>query len=289
MADHFRPMLGAKATGVHEIQLPCFASYKLDGWRGIWQGLEFFSRNGKTIPNRALQRGISQLYLPVGSDGEIIVGEPNAPDVFSKTDKFCKRASASTTEGVRFFVFDNALDSRPYWRRYGDLYERPPGIIRLDQILIETYEELEEFEANAVAQGYEGICTRSPNSRYKNGRSTIKEQYLVKLKRYIDEECKIIRLEEKQHNANPAVISETGYAKRSSHKEGKVPAGTTGAFVVDWRGKELHVGTGFDAGTALDAWRNPDKYIGKFATIKYSPVLKDLPRHPVWKGIPSDR
>lgn len=285
-----RPILGAKATSLSQIKLPCFASYKVDGWRAIWQGVEFFTRSGKCIPNRALQSYAVQNVVPVGWDGEIIVGEPNASNVFSVTDKFCKTFGAPIpTVGVRFFVFDHVLvNDKPFFHRMSGLYDLPPFIFKLDQTLIETYDALEEFEARAVALGYEGIVTRSPTGPYKNGRSTMREQYLVKVKRYIDEEVKIIGFEEQMHNANPATQSELGYTKRSSHKDGKIPAGTLGKVIVEWRGKALRVGTGFDDRMRAEIWNNQDRFLGKTLTIRFSPPTKDLPRQPVWKGIRSD-
>lgn len=285
----FRLLLGAKAESLHDIRLPCLASPKVDGWRAWWQGSEFFTRNGKTLPNRALQRLAKEEFLPPGLDGEIIVGNPCAPDCFNRTDRFCKTANAPIPpEGVRFFVFDNSLVEGGYSDRYATLLYVPSFVQVLIHQLIETYAQLEDFEIECVGAGYEGICTRSLHGRYKAGRSTLREQYLVKLKRYIEEEVKILRLVEKQHNANPAFRSETGYTKRSSHAEGKVPAGTLGAVVVDWKGHELRVGTGWDSATAAELWGIRDSLPGRTATIRFSPPTKDLPRQPVWKGLRSD-
>jgi DNA ligase-1 len=285
-----RLLLGAKAESLHDIKLPCYASYKVDGWRARWQGLEFFSRNNKTIPNRALQSYAVQSVIPVGYDGELIVGEPNDPFVFRKTDAFCKTMRAPLPpEGIRFFVFDNVLlDDMSFERRMHTLESFPPFVIRLEQQFINSYDVLESFENEAVVSGFEGIVTRHPDGRYKNGRSTMREQYLVKVKRYLEEEVRIIRAEEKLHNANPAFISETGYTKRSSHAEGKVPAGTLGALVVDWRGQELRVGTGWDSRTAGELWAIRDSLPDKKCTIRFSPPTKDLPRQPVWKCLRSD-
>jgi len=291
MADYFRPILGAKLDGpLTKIRLPCYASYKVDGWRGIWQGLEFISRSGKTIPNRALQHAAATLGLPPGWDGEIIVGEPNARDVFRRTDSFCKRAAAPIPpDGVRFFTFDNAAaPGEVFWRRSQGLADILPFVVRLDQILVESYDQLIELEEQAVASGYEGLVTRSPEGPYKHGRSTLREQYLVKVKRYEDEEVKIVGFEELKHNANPAEVSPTGYTHRSSHQSGKIGGNTLGALIVDWRGNQLRVGTGFTSEDREVIWRRRDDYIGKTATIRYSPVIKDLPRQPVWKGMRND-
>lgn len=45
--------------------------------------------------------------------------------------------------------------------------------------------------------------------------------------------------------------------------------GTMGALVVDYKGNELRVGSGFDDATRAAVWANPDNYIGKIVEIKY--------------------
>lgn len=293
MSDYFRPLLGAKLEGsLMQIRLPAFVSYKVDGWRGIWQGLEYISRSGKNIPNRALRSFAVQNVVPVGWDGEIIVGDPFGDGVFSRTDKFCKKMDkAIPPEGVRFFVFDNINSPhKEYWRRLEELHDLSPLVVKLDQELVETYDRLIEIEEEAVAKGYEGICTRNPLGPYKHGRSTMKEQYLVKVKRYLEEEVRIEGAVEKQHNANPAFISEGGYTKRSSHKDGKAPAGTLGALIVNWRGNELRVGSGWDRQTAAELWalHLRGELHGRVGTVRFSPPTKDLPRQPIWKGLRHD-
>lgn len=52
-------------------------------------------------------------------------------------------------------------------------------------------------------------------------------------------------------------------------------AGTMGALVVDYKGNELRVGSGFDDATRADVWANPDNYIGKIVECKYKEVTMD--------------
>lgn len=290
--EALRVILGAAAETIHDIRLPAFVSYKFDGWRATWRGLEFFTRNGKTVQNRPLQ-ALAKLHMMGrdGWDGELIVGEPNK-NPFKRTDSFLKaHHRAIPKEGVRFYVFDNALAEGNFAQRFDTLGDVWPFVLRLDHQLIENYADLEAFEAAAIELGYEGIVARSPTGRYKAGRSTLREQYLVKLKRWKDDEGTITGLVERQHNANPAEISETGYVHRSSHKEGKVPAGTLGSFVVDWKGKELHVGTGRGLTDAERdyVWRHPDEFLGKPLTFKFLGYGTDqLPRQPIAKWTRGD-
>lgn len=52
-------------------------------------------------------------------------------------------------------------------------------------------------------------------------------------------------------------------------------AGTMGALVVDYKGNELRVGSGFDDVTRVAVWANPDDYIGKIVECKYKEVTMD--------------
>lgn len=52
-------------------------------------------------------------------------------------------------------------------------------------------------------------------------------------------------------------------------------AGTMGALVVDYKGNELRVGSGFDDVTRVAVWANSDDYIGKIVECKYKEVTMD--------------
>lgn len=52
-------------------------------------------------------------------------------------------------------------------------------------------------------------------------------------------------------------------------------AGTMGALVVDYKGNELRIGSGFDDATRAAVWANPDNYIGKIVECKYKETSKN--------------
>lgn len=277
-----RPLLGAKVDDLRQLRYPYFASIKLDGIRALKYGPELMSRTLKTIPNRAVREAL--IDVPSGWDGELILGEPNDPDVYRNTNSRVMSRDLSGA-GVRFFVFDNFEARGDFSQRLATIHDLPPVVIKLDQILVSSSEEAVEFEERALRQGYEGIVLRRPDGRYKYGRSTLREGFLLKVKRFTDAEATVVGFEEQMHNANPADLDERGYTKRSSHAEGKVPAGVLGALVVNWKGHELRVGTGFDASERAEIWRNQNQFLGKIAKFKYLPIgMKDLPRHPVFIG-----
>lgn len=125
-----------------------------------------------------------------------------------------------------------------------------------------------------------------PASPYKHGRSTAKEGYLMKLKRFIDSEAVVIGIEEEMFNGNEATTNELGRTKRSTAKAGLVPKGRMGKLHVrDFKsGVEFHIGTGFT--DADKAWWWAEDRRGLMVKYKSFPVgVKDLPRHPVYLGI----
>lgn len=285
--SQFRVLLGAAVHSIHEVVLPTYASYKLDGIRAFWNQREFFSRSLKTIPNRAVREVCEMIQKEAdisctGWDGELICGEPNASDVFRQTESRVMRRTASA-EGVRWHVFDCFSSPGGFEQRLQYLRDLPPFIYKLPQTLISSYSDLQTFEAKAIDLGFEGVICRAPQGRYKTGRSTVREQFLIKLKRFTDDEATVIGFEELQHNANPVELDERGYAHRSSHQSGKINSGMLGALVVDWRGYTLRIGTGFNMRDRQEIWNKQADYHGKAVTFKYLNVgIKELPRHPVF-------
>jgi len=128
------------------------------------------------------------------------------------------------------------------------------------------------------------LMLRSPDSRYKCGKSTAKEGILLKMKRFLDAEAIVIGFEEEQSNTNEKEKDELGLSKRSSKKAGKVPAGTLGALLMkSLDGKmSFGIGIGFDDETRKTIWDNRSKYLGKIASYKYQEIGKSAPRFPVF-------
>jgi DNA ligase-1 len=127
---------------------------------------------------------------------------------------------------------------------------------------------------------------RSPEGRYKFGRSTLKEGILLKWKRFHDDKAGIIGFEEKMHNANQAAEDELGYTKRSTSKVGMIPAGTLGALLVKNKtGVSFAIGTGFDDAMRKVIWESRDQHIGRLVTFTYQELSRyGVPRFPVFKG-----
>jgi len=294
VTDTTNPMLAATYKPGVTLRFPVLASPKIDGIRCRGINNQAMSRSMKPLPNRFLQSFFNNCYNLNGLDGELTVGEPNAPDCYNKTVSAIMSEDGEPQFVFRVFDYMNAglFSHRLDYATDIAIKLNIPHVVPHRHQFIQSIDELITFEAECLALGYEGVMTRNPVGLYKSGRSTAKEQGLVKIKRFEDAEAVIIGLEELMHNGNEATTSELGYTKRSSHQENKQPTGTLGAFICrgingDFAGVEFNVGTGFSA-TQRATYFDP-VMIGEKITYKYFPVgVKDKPRHPVFKGFRHD-
>lgn len=284
MTAIFKPMLACEAD-LTKLTFPLLASAKLDGIRAIVRDGVVYSRSNKPIPNKFVQDRFKHLEH---FDGELIVGEPTAHDVYRQTTS---HVMAHDKHGfdVRFYVFDHvkhpdaAYDTRI---EFLPVVGTPAGVITHRQHMVGSLAELLTIEDIALNDGYEGLILRDPNAPYKMGRSTMKEGYLLKLKRFVDAQATVIGFEERMANNNAATISELGRTKRSSHQAGKSGRGDLGALVCRTdEGVEFNVGTGFNDSERAAIWADRDQFLGKLAKYKFFPVgVKEAPRHPVFLG-----
>lgn len=290
----FKPMLAVDHDPA-KLRFPLLASPKLDGLRCAIQGGVPLSRTLKRIPSLHVQKQLGNNLFD-GFDGELIVGDPTAPNVFSNTTSHVM--AHDKIFNYTYYVFD--LHDKVYeynvrrelLRVQVDAAQSiigtyMPDIRVLQQTWVRDLADVAEYESEQVELGYEGIILRDPQGRYKYGRSTVNEGLLLKVKRFEDSEAVIIGFVEQMQNTNDKVTNELGRGKRSSHKEGMVGKDTLGALHVrDLKtGMEFYIGTGFNDELRLRIWRNQGHYLGKICTYKFFPVgVKDLPRHPVFKG-----
>lgn len=287
-----RPMLADKAD-LTKLRYPLYASPKLDGIRGFAFEQTLLSRTLKKIPNRFVQAALAHTEIN-GFDGELIVGPPAAEDVYRRTT-----SAVMSHEGepnFKFYVFDmiHGLDV-PWSDRFAILKERWKAlpyhlhnrIEVLNHRLIDDEAQLLAYEEERLELGYEGLILRDPFGKYKYGRATVKEGWLLKLKRFEDAEAEIIGVEEEMHNGNVAEKNELGRTKRSSALAGQVPKGTLGALIVRdlTSAVEFKIGTGFDAAQRTVWWGERHRLPGRIVKYKHFPIgVKSAPRHPVFLG-----
>lgn len=332
----FRPMKSAtpdQGWDFGQLSYPLWASPKVDGWRGVVlpeRGL--LTNTLKPVANVYVAEWFRMWNGPLSYlDGELVVGDLTDPRSFNQTQ------SALSSQGgepdFTYLVFDNfeAGATCGFGIRKEDAkakvdkfiphpaFETKIRVKMLEQVLIENLEQLLAFEEKCLGEGYEGVITRHPQGKYKFGRSTLKQQGMVKMKRFIDDEAVIIGWEPLERNNNEAVTDALGLSKRGYSKEGKVVddtrvgrfrlRGTTGRFL----GVEFWCGSGLDdsdrlsfrralqtygieqwpksywAATRDGLFNNADNPMGKIITYKYQAHGSlDAPRTPIWKGIRHD-
>lgn len=280
----------AKEADLGQIKFPCYASPKIDGIRChidvVNNQVEALTRANKPIPNELLRQKLIQSGINY-FDGELTLGEPTSLNVFRNTTSVVMSKEHPDWDKVQFNVFDLVIKQYPFHIRKNILdIIQSKGFIRLvEQRLITNVIELSHFEEECLKKGYEGICTRSVDGTYKEGRSTLKEQKLLKIKRFMDAEAIIVGFEEKMHNENELTVNELGHAHRSSCKDAMIPADTLGALVVNMNGTVFSIGSGFDNATRDYIWANRNYLIGSIVKFKYFPVgIKDAPRFPIFLG-----
>lgn len=280
MSKIFRPMLATDAD-LDKLRFPLLASAKLDGVRAVVRDGVVFSRSNKPIPNAHVQKLFGKY---THFDGELIVGDT--------TSKTCYRDTVSgvmSVDGepdVKLYVFDHVGEPSHLYNFRAERLTESKHVIVHEQVMCLTLEDILKYEEECLGEGYEGLILRDPNAPYKQGRSTVKEGYLLKLKRFVDDEATVIGFEERMHNGNVATVNELGRTARSSHKENKSGRGDLGALLLRHSsGIEFSCGTGFTDGERGEIWANRDRYLGQIAKYKHFPVgAKDLPRHPVFLG-----
>lgn len=261
--EYFQPMLAAKWDDFKDkIQIPefghIFIQRKLDGCRCIISANGMFSRNGKkwlSAPHIFEKlKPIFKEYPNLILDGELYYhsDEDNFNEVISlvKKSKPTVEDLEESSKLVQYWIYDLPSSSENYSRRYKDiqeLFKTYPKIFDQSFVCVEAFpiekkEQVEEYLDKFVSENYEGAIIRL-DAPYECKRS----KRLLKVKRFQDEEFKIIDIEEGKGNL----------------------VGLAGRVVVDVNGQKVSAGLKFSHLEAKEIWDNRTTYLGKKATIKY--------------------
>ena len=282
-----KPLLSCEVS-VDNINFPIYVSTKFDGIRAMVIDSVVYSRSMKPIRNEHVQKLFGKPEYN-GFDGELVVGDIYAKDVFQKTTSGVM--SKDGEPDVTFYVFDiftnntEKYKERLYTLNDKLVLDQYHNIVATQQLYIQTKEELTELLNKEKVKGGEGLIGRNPKGRYKYGRSTPKEQFSMKFKFFEQDEFEVVGFTERMHNSNEQKRDELGYAERSSAKEGMIPMNTLGSLVLKYGDDTFNVGTGFSDALRDEIWFNKEKYLGKLASIRYMSVGMDkLPRVPSFQG-----
>lgn len=269
----FKPLLsGTAPKNLSKLRYPVLVSPKLDGIRCLIRGGIAVSRTLKAIPNLFVQSTLAKLNLPDGFDGELLLSDPTAD--FNKVSSAIM--SRTGEPDFVYAVFDWVLTDLRFQSRLAEADRfinqlkrrdrtRTGGQLSLprisDHIELVPHEEAVDEEQvwgtymEWTDQGYEGLMMRDPDGAYKQGRSTVKEQILLKLKPWEDDEALVVGVVEQMHNTNELEKDNLGHAKRSTKKEGMVGKGTMGALLCRMDdGTVFRLGTGFNDAMRQQIW-----------------------------------
>ncbi len=219
-------------------------SEKLDGVRAVWNGRILVSRTGKEF--YAPDWFIKDLPAGVPLDGELWEGR----GMFQKTVGTVRKHKGDWSN-VRYMVFD-VVSEGGYEFRKGVLERlKLPGHCRiLEQTRCKGEHHLDEFEAEILKAGGEGVMLRKSGSLYEHNRS----ENLLKMKIFQTDEAAII-----------------GYtAGKGKH------AGRLGALICKYMGKTFKIGTGI-----TDIMREKPPKIGSIVTFSFfEKTPAGMPRFP---------
>jgi DNA ligase-1 len=281
-----KPMLASKCENPHLLPFPVLATPKLDGIRCLKIGGKALTRSFKPISNRFAREWI-EANLPDGVDGELMLRD----GTFSETTSAIGRRDGQPD--FVFHIFDYVTDSitKPYVERMTQLALLPdsPHLIKVLPVMICNMGELILFEEECITAGYEGVMVRSTHSPYKCGRSTEREAWLLKIKRFEDAEAVVLEPYEGMTNQNAAELDAFGRTKRSLAQAGMIGRGELGGFIVrhlqsgvEFRLGYNHIVGGIDRVTL---WMDRDSLIGKVVKFSHQPSgAKDAPRFPKFIG-----
>lgn len=281
-----QPMLASTCKNMSKLVFPVLATPKLDGIRCLKIRGDAVSRNFKPIRNAYIREQLQQC-CPDGLDGELVV----SGCTFSETSSIVMSMSDEPCN-FEYHVFDYVRHedtSATYRVRMHELsrLDLPEFCQVVLPVTCHTLTELEAFEERCVQDGYEGAMVRSPNGPYKCGRSTEREGWLLKVKRFADDEAEVIGFEEKMHNGNEATQNVFGRTERKGGQAGLVPAGTLGSLRVRdlETGVEFSVGSGFTDTDRRVIWTNQATALGRVIKYRHQPSgKKELPRFPTFLG-----
>ena len=240
-----------------------FASRKLNGVRGTYFRGNIISRQAQKF--KGLDHIVKDIEGIIGTD-YAVDGELIRKNVDGLTDgqNFRETISIINSDGndkslIKFVVFDivpvDEFEKDACTEKYSVRKKRLLDLknkiqkngtqnIEVVQMVYEGTDvnDVYDWLDYAVKHDWEGLVV----NRQVPYRRT-RHNGCLKVKRFYTVDLQITAIEEGQNRLD----------------------GTMGALVVDYKGNELRIGSGFDDATRTAVWANPDNYIGKIVEVKF--------------------
>lgn len=294
----FKPMLACNYDE-SKLKFPLLVQPKIDGVRSLNMTGKLTGRSLKSHANKHVTSYFSHSTF-IGFDGEMAAEVMTHPDLCRLTT-----SALNTITGepwVAWHLFDYITPSTKDWgyfyrwealnKRYQLIKNELPQLAsHLRPVgfqMVNSLEELNHWDNKYLDDGFEGTIIRDPYGKHKQGRSTVKEGGLLRIKRFIEEEAEVISFEEGQMNNNEATINELGYTERSTHQENMIANGLIGRLIckVLKTGEEIIVSPGRLTHIERQFYfENPNQLIGKTIKFQHFPKgVKDKPRFPTFQS-----
>ena len=265
------------AKGVNPLDGTFYASRKCDGTRCIGMchkengevTIKFLSRGNKEFTTLDNVKPALVWYLrdlPDGdyvTDGELCKVDANGDEDFQAIMKEIKRKDHTIADPCYQMFdfctldeFNGVKKSGNFTARYTAMQKMMKGnkfkeIKLLKQELIKSQEDFDRWSKYVEDGNWEGFMLRK-DIPFETGRS----KNLLKVKKFDDAEFVVKRVE---------------IAEMTTAEPGKGNVKYTGvkALIVDFKGNEVHVGSGLTKEQRIAWYEDPKKIIGKTITVKY--------------------
>lgn len=237
-----------------DIVMPCYAQYKYDGCRAIYNKGEIYSRKNKNF----IAKCVAHLTEPLSDlidkdmflDGELIKNNN-----FKESIEAIKKYRPGESEQLKYFVYDLIYYDRTFETRYGLLKEliriiNNPNIVLAPTVKINDETELTAFYKESLKLGYEGIILRNAKGLYKIGH---RSKDLQKYKPLQDAEFEIVDAEEGKGRNKGCVV---WYVKTKNGTVTKCPQQGT-------------------LTEAKELFKNYKSFIGKKITVEFQDYTED--------------
>ncbi len=279
---------------LQELKWPVLVSPKLDGIRClIHPTLGPVSRSFLPIPNAHIRAMLWRYYHTSHLDGELVtLNSDGTHKLFNDIQSGVM--SQSGEPKFKYYVFDCFISEDTFQVRHRiammKVQRDPRKLLRIvPHQVVRGFTELLDAYERFLEEGFEGICIRAMDGPYKSGRSTYRQGWLLKYKPVSSSEGLVIGFKELLRNKNPDERNIFGHAKRSSHKENMIPAGTLGALLLDTQWGEVSCGSGLNDAIREEIWNDQDEYMGRKVSFTFQTQgMQELPRFPIFKGFRND-